>query len=240
MRETLVLLPGWGIDAQVMAPLAQRLSSHFHVLILALPGLAQAAPDQWLDALEHQTPRDAWLVGWSLGGMLAGALAARRAAGCPGLITLASNACFTQRPGWPQAMPVQTFEAFYRQVEHEPELALVRFARLCAQGAKRSRELTRALPQGGVEHAQALGGLRVLETLDNRAALTGFAGPQLHLLAEHDALVPVSVEAQLRALNPSLQVQVLTAMCHAALVQQPDAVASAVASFVEAAHEHRA
>ena len=37
-----------------------------------------------------------------------------------------------------------------------------------------------------------LAGLRLLATLDNRVALAAFTGPQLHLLAEQDALVPAA------------------------------------------------
>ncbi|MFH7422752.1 transporter, partial [Pseudomonas syringae pv. tagetis] len=67
-------------------------------------------PD-WLDDLDANLPHNAWLGGWSLGGMLAAALAARRGEGCSGLLTLASNACFVTRGAWPNAMAAQDFDA---------------------------------------------------------------------------------------------------------------------------------
>ena len=42
--------------------------------------------------------------------------------------------------------------------------------------------------------------LRLLASLDNRATLTAFSGPQLHLLAEQDALVPAAKEMLVEAL----------------------------------------
>ena len=104
MTERLVLLPGWSYPAAVLQPLAQALHGDaLRVELAELPVLDD--PQGWLDELDARLPGDCWLGGWSLGGMLATALAARRAKACRGLITLASNACFVQRDDWPAAMP---------------------------------------------------------------------------------------------------------------------------------------
>ena len=89
MRETLILLPGWGLNGAVLQPLAEALGSNMQVQVQvpALPRLGSAAAADWLDELDTRLPHDCWLAGWSLGGMLATALAARRGKRCRGLIT---------------------------------------------------------------------------------------------------------------------------------------------------------
>ncbi|MAE22854.1 MAG: transporter, partial [Pseudomonas sp.] len=109
MRETLILLPGWGLDGALLQPLAKALGGDMQVQVSALPRLSSAAAADWLDELDTRLPHDCWLAGWSLGGMLAAALAARRGERCRGLITLVSNACFVASAAWPTAMPAQTY-----------------------------------------------------------------------------------------------------------------------------------
>ena len=71
MRETLILLPGWGLNGAVLQPLAEALGSNMQVQVPALPRLSSAAEADWLDELDTRLPHDCWLAGWSLGGMLA-------------------------------------------------------------------------------------------------------------------------------------------------------------------------
>ena len=108
MRETLILLPGWGLDGAVLQPLAEALGDELQVHVADLPALTSVSVPDWLDELDARLPGDCWLAGWSLGGMLAAALAARRGERCRGLIGLASNARFVSSDAWPQAMPADT------------------------------------------------------------------------------------------------------------------------------------
>lgn len=115
MRDRLILLPGWGLGVSPLEPLAaalQGLDEHLQVQIEPLPALDSSDLNEWLDELDATLPDNAWLGGWSLGGMLASELAARRGERCCGLLTLASNPCFVAHEGWPSAMPAETFDAF--------------------------------------------------------------------------------------------------------------------------------
>lgn len=137
MRDHLILLPGWGLGSAPLEPLRDALHErepHLNVLIEPLPSLDDAA--DWLDELDDNLPRDSWLAGWSLGGMLAGELAARRGDDCRGLLTLASNPCFRVREDWPNAMPAETFEDFFEAFLLEPHLTRKRFTLLVSQGAR--------------------------------------------------------------------------------------------------------
>lgn len=236
MSDRLILLPGWGLGSAPLEPLAaalQALDMPVQVQIEPLPALASARLEDWLDELDERLPDDTWLGGWSLGGMLAAELAARRGDRCSGLLTLASNTCFVARADWPEAMPDETFDAFLAGCEADPKAILKRFALLCAQGAADPRGLSRQLAAAVTSPAPRLiEGLQVLAALDTRAALQAFAGPQLHVFAGRDALVPAAAVSQMRQLLPSVDIRQVDQASHAFMLEDPREVAGAVGAFV--------
>ncbi|WNW12197.1 alpha/beta fold hydrolase [Pseudomonas sp. DTU_2021_1001937_2_SI_NGA_ILE_001] len=237
MRDRLVLLPGWGLGVSPLEPLAaalRGLDERLTVEIEPLPQPGTADLRQWLDELDDSLPADAWLGGWSLGGMLAAELAARRGEGCCGLLTLASNACFVPHGAWPHAMAAEDFVAFLAGCEQDPELTLRRFSLLCSQGSADPRGLSRQL-KAGAPHASPealLDGLRVLQALDTREALQSYRGPQLHLFAGHDALVPAEAASDLLALLPDVEVGLIEQASHAFILENPHGVAAAIRAFL--------
>lgn len=240
MRDRLILLPGWGLGTAPLQPLAgalRCLDPRLHVDIEPLPTLDSCNPADWLDELDATLPLDTWLGGWSLGGMLAAELAARRGERCSGLLTLASNLRCVAEPGWPAAMSAETFDAFRQDCAADASATLKRFSLLCAQGATDargvSRQLFAAVPQ--VQPATLLGGLDLLANLDTRASLQAFIGPQLHLFAGQDALVPASAAQALLALLPDVEIGLIDNASHAFALERPHEIAAAIQAFLHEA-----
>lgn len=233
MRPSLILLPGWGLGNAPLQPLAAALADQAQVAIEPLPAFEHADSERWLDALDERLPRGVWLGGWSLGGMLATLLAARRGADCPGLLTVASNARFTASEAWPAAMPAATFEAFREAYTLNPATTLKRFAMLCSQGAVDFRGLSRRLLEQA-DGSDSLAGLDLLAALDTREALQQFSGPQLHLFAADDALVPGAAAVAIRALQSVADVRQIEGASHALVIEQVGEVSAAIARFMEA------
>lgn len=236
MSDRLILLPGWGLSSAPLEPLAtalRALDTSVQVQIESLPALGSARLEDWLDELDERLPDDTWLGGWSLGGMLAAELAARRGDRCNGLLTLASNTCFVARANWPEAMPDETFDAFLAGCETDPKAILKRFVLLCAQGAANPRELSRRLAAAVPSPTQRLvEGLQVLAALDTRAALQAFAGPQLHVFAGRDALVPAAAVSGLRGILPRAEISLFEQASHAFMLEEPHRVAGAIGAFM--------
>ncbi|WP_137819989.1 alpha/beta fold hydrolase [Pseudomonas sp. 2FG] len=237
MRNRLFLLPGWGLGSAPLEPLAaalQGLDERLRVQIEPLPTPNSSDPADWLDELDANLPEDVWLGGWSFGGMLAAELAARRAERCCGLLTLASNACFVARGDWPSAMSKASFGAFREGCAVDAETTLKRFSLLSAQGAAEARSLARLLA-GGAPHTAGAAlqqGLDVLAALDTRGALQAFRGPQLHLFAGADALVPAEAAGALLALLPDIEIGLIEQASHAFVVERPHEVAAAIQAFL--------
>jgi pimeloyl-[acyl-carrier protein] methyl ester esterase len=240
MRDRLILLPGWGLGTSPLQPLADALRGldpRLHVDIEPLPPLDSSDPADWLDELDANLGQDAWLGGWSLGGMLAAELAARRGERCSGLLTLASNLRFVAEPSWPAAMASETFAAFRHGCDADAAATVKRFALLCAQGAADARGLSRQL-LGGMpltQLATLLAGLDVLAALDTRTALQAFVGPQLHLFGNADALVPASAAQALLALLPDVEIGLIDHASHAFILERPHEIAAAIQAFLHEA-----
>jgi len=234
----LTLLPGWSYQAQVLQPLAQALAKYYPLRLCPLPTSEQAS--RWLDELDKTIAPNTWLIGWSLGGMLAAELAARRGqTGCPGLITLCSNPCFYARDNWPDAMPEATFRRFCTDFSENPEATLSRFDVLVSQGSASKRELARQLADCHLpaRHPSLLAGLELLATLDSRPALQSFACVQRHFFAAQDALLPARCTQALADLLPAKNTssQLCTNNGHALPLVESQYLAAQIAQTVKQA-----
>lgn len=237
MRDRLILLPGWGLGISPMEPLAaalQGLDERLRVEVEPLPELESGDLEEWLDELDSTIPQDTWLGGWSLGGMLASKLAARRGDRCCGLVTLASNPCFVAWAGWPTAMREEDFMAFIDGCRIDPGATLKRFSLLCAQGSAEPRALARLLLAAAPKTPATvlLSGLELLEGLNTRQALLDFQGPQLHLFAGLDGLVPAEAAGELVNLLPDVEIGLIEQASHAFLLEDPHGVAGAIQAFL--------
>jgi pimeloyl-[acyl-carrier protein] methyl ester esterase len=236
--STLILLPGWGMAPSSLAPLATALRTRlpgWAINCAALPSLTNDALDAWLDELEARLPEHAWLAGWSLGGMLAMALADRRGARCPGVITLGSNLSFVTRHGWGCALPPATLAAFRARWASAPEKTRSRFIGLIARGSAPLAPMIRQLEAHAAPMSvdQALAGLALLERIDLRDMLASSPCPGLHLFAEFDALVPEgacdAIKARLPVNSEAVQ---MADTGHAFVLERPEACARHMAAFI--------
>jgi malonyl-CoA O-methyltransferase len=242
MRQPVVLLHGWGSDSRVFAPLQQFLAGEFELQCVDLPGFGQQAAEEfplgegelvaWLRA---RVPEGAVLVGWSLGGALGIALAAA----CPGhlsaLVTIASNPCFLERPDWPHGMPAAQFETFRAGLQDDPVQQLRQFRALQGLGDLRAREVARSLRDASADPLQPdalLRGLDLLARLDLRACIPSLQLPVLHVLGEHDAIVPSAVATHYEQMHPQASVFRVEGAGHAPLLSRPALLAARIGDFL--------
>jgi len=249
-RLQMVLLHGWGCNREIWRPLVSRLRQSVDLTLLEFPGNAQHAttevgiptlvadPDALVADALALAPRQAVYVGWSLGGMLAAKIAATAPDRVAGLITVCSNACFIQKESkageltWP-GMGLEVFESFCAELTADTRRGLQHFHSLQSQGSRNRAALNRALRAlPGEAHAPSLSaGLALLKDMDVRADLAGLAGPQMHLLASEDALVPRALGPYLEKLAAGAQCRVLEGYSHALPLEAPQQVYQAVHDF---------
>jgi malonyl-CoA O-methyltransferase len=192
----LVLLHGWGHSSAIWQHFIHHRPLQRQLLLVDLPGFgaAPATPQtlaDWLNQAGSALPDAYLLMGWSLGGMLARALAEQP--GAKGLITLASNPSFIQRPHWPWAMPTSDYQAFCAQFDQDPAATLKRFQLLQWQGEPERKRLRNPCSPQDIHPACWARALSWLGELDHSQQLHRLSKPQYHLFGGQDALVPKAV-----------------------------------------------
>ncbi|MDQ2076323.1 malonyl-ACP O-methyltransferase BioC [Marinimicrobium sp. ABcell2] len=240
--DPLVLLHGWGCDSGSWEPLLPVLRQFGDVIAIDLPGFGESAPVPGFDLgtvlqrLEDSLPPRATLIGWSLGGMLAVALAER----CPDkvqrVVTLASNLAFVARADWPAAMAPAINRRFNAGFKADPAATWRRFTGLMAQGDSEERtllkELRKAFSGPDVSAHTWSEALQLLAQLDNRERFARLPQPGLHLYAEADALVPLAAAEAVPQLNNRQTVAVIPGAGHALHWSRPVEVVEHIGRFL--------
>ena len=196
MTYKILLITGWGGGAELLKPLHEALEQKGH--IVERLNIFNALDDDILQQQVELAVRFDVIVGWSLGGQLATLLVEQiqqQYAEQKVLITLASNPCFVAQADWATAMPVETFMQFKQSFEQDAISTLKRFGLLVCQGASSAKKDFVAMQKLIRPQSIALlrQGLKLLEQLNLVELYENYQGRQLHVFAEHDALIPYQV-----------------------------------------------
>lgn len=205
-----------------------------------LPGFGTAdescvSVNAWLQQSIARLPSNCVLVGWSLGGMLATALAALAPDKVRGLVTVSTNVSFVQTPRWRFAMPVETFAEFGQAFRADADKTFKRFCALQAQGDNEHRAVRSALAQfAPVAHQKSrwAESLEWLGELNHEALLLDPPLPSLHIFGDGDALVPVVAAAHYPP-HPKTQIAVIEQAGHCLPISRPELLAAKIGAFVD-------
>ena len=188
----LVLLHGWGLNAEVWRCIDEELSSHFTLHLVDLPGFGRSrgfgamSLADMAEAVLRQAPDKAIWLGWSLGGLVASQIALTHPERVQALVTVASSPCFSARDEWSGIKP-DVLAGFQQQLSEDFQRTVERFLALQTMGTETARQDARALkktvlalPMPEVDVLN--GGLEILKTVDLRQ-LGGVIDEKAHFLA---------------------------------------------------------
>ncbi|AGB84524.1 MULTISPECIES: pimeloyl-ACP methyl ester esterase BioH [Serratia] len=238
----LVLLHGWGLNAEVWGCALTRLAPHFRLHLVDLPGYGRSQGfgaltlAQMAEILLAQAPQQAWWLGWSLGGLVASQIALTQPQRVDGLITVASSPCFSARDDWPGIRP-EILSGFQHQLSEDFQRTVERFLALQTLGTESARQDARTLksvvlnqPMPSVEVLN--GGLDILRTADLRRRLAEVRCPMLRIYGYLDGLVPRKVATLVDELAPASRSVVVAKAAHAPFISHPDEFAELILRFV--------
>ncbi len=241
LTDDIVLLHGWGSGSDSWQALIPSLQNIAKVIAVDLPGFGDSAEiadfnlDVVIDLIVAQLPEKSVLIGWSLGGMIAVNIAARFPQKISYLITLATNAKFVASRDYETAMPLTVNRQFNKNFAADAPATLKLFSGLLAQGDENERSLlkqVRGLAKPEKVNSNWLQALNLLSSLDNRAAFAQLPQTGLHLLAEHDVLVPAAAVQSLAALNLQQEIKVVPSAAHAVHWSSPELVVGLITDFL--------
>ncbi|MEB3767510.1 alpha/beta fold hydrolase [Acinetobacter sp. MD2] len=200
MLKRILLITGWGVGTAALQPLQNALQHIGHTVVL-LDIFNPEDDVQWQQAQQHAIDADV-LMGWSLGGQFALLLAQtlwQTTGQAKKVITLATNPCFVQNQDWPFAMPQAEFLAFDQQFKLNSSATLKQFYLNICRGQPNTKQnwLTVLKTANPPEIAQLTIGLTQLKQLNLVTMLQDYPAKIHFVLAEHDALVPCQVGAEI-------------------------------------------
>ena len=146
----LVLLHGWGLNAEVWRCIDEELSSHFTLHLVDLPGFGRSqgfgamSLAEMANVVLQQAPDKAIWLGWSLGGLVASQIALTHPERVQALVTVASSPCFSARDEWPGIKP-DVLAGFQQQLSEDFQRTVERFLALQTMGTETARQDARAL-----------------------------------------------------------------------------------------------
>jgi pimeloyl-[acyl-carrier protein] methyl ester esterase len=233
-----VLLHGWGFHSAIWKDLVETLDAARDVRLIDLPGHGCAAKrascsfDALVDEVAASAPRDAFVVGWSLGGLVAQRLAIRHPDRVRALALIATTPCFVARDGWPHGVPSAILETFAADLRRDPDGTLSRFVNLNAMGRDAARAATRRLGERPAASSAALDeGLALLRETDLREQTPALAMPALVIHGTRDRIVPVEAGRWLARTLPDARLLELPESAHLPFVSNRDAVRDALEAF---------
>ena len=236
----LVLIHGWGLNAGVWQPLAEKLAPFFKVITVDLPGYGlnrhhNVAPysltnisQKVVDAVDEP----AVYLGWSLGGLIVTDIAQHYSEKVLALITVASSPCFLElltqdvEVSWPGIKPA-LLTTFHYQLAQDTKKTIDGFLKIQAMGSPHIRqdlkEIKALIFQYDMPTRQTLDdSLSLLETGDLRANLSSISLPFLRLYGRLDSLVPKAVPYLVSALAPKSDLHIFQRASHAPFISHSD------------------
>jgi pimeloyl-[acyl-carrier protein] methyl ester esterase len=242
----LVLLHGWSLAGTAFLELAGLLPG-CRLLLPDLPGHGASAPptaatlptlaDDLATWLAATVSGPVLLGGWSLGGMVAMELAARRDAPVSRLLLIATTPRFIAAPDWPHGLPAGQVQVLRRSLARHFAATLGDFFAMTFAAGEVEAARLQAIrdfalrPAVLPDRAAAAALLDLLVTQDQRALLPGIRCPVLVAHGTLDRVTPVGAGRALAQLLPQAELCEFAGLGHAPFWTQPATVARAIREF---------
>lgn len=245
-QPVLVLLHGWGVNRGVWQGIKTLIPANYLVLTPDLPGFGNSRDypaayqlEQVVAQLAQQIPDKSYVCGWSLGGLLAIALAKQFPNKVARLALCAASPCFLAQPDWP-GMHNKVLQQFATALSDNIPQTIQRFLAIQAMGAEHARadiqQLRQAIAQYPLPESAALqGALRLLAEQDLRDVLASLPQPVSGCFGRLDALVPAAIVPQLQLMLPKAQFMILDKASHAPFISHPQDFVTWLTNWTEAA-----
>ncbi len=261
--DSLVMLHGWGMNSGAWEVIRPALESQYLMHWVDLPGYGENTNivakkiDDIVDLVIPHIPKGSHLVGWSLGGVVAQAIAKKISkkpiTNLKTLTLIASSPKFSQADDWEHAISHETLDGFSENLQRDSEATFKRFVALQFMGIKGAKHLQKGLIDeiladfkhksskkggGGINksaensHFEALNlGLDILKHADYRNVKHTI--PQHWIMGDRDRLIPPLLVNDLSFLRPDDQITLLKNTGHAPFMTHPEEFLENLISFIE-------
>jgi pimeloyl-[acyl-carrier protein] methyl ester esterase len=244
--QTVMWLHGWAMHCGVFTDVCGHLGKRFKHIWIDLPGHGRNHDStvkmdvaEMAAACAAHLGNPVWLVGWSLGGLVAMALAAQYPQQVQGLVLLASTPKFMAGADWPHGMQESVLTKFQADLLANHTAAVERFLCLEAFGSDDYKNTLATLRK--LAHAQSppaetalRDGIALLRTNDRRSDLARIRCRSLWIAGARDRIVaPTAMCAAANMCENSVVID-LPGCGHAPFLTHPDTVAQKISTWMQA------
>ncbi|XBC37627.1 MAG: pimeloyl-ACP methyl ester esterase BioH [Buchnera aphidicola (Meitanaphis microgallis)] len=237
----LVLIHGWGFNSKIWNTLLSELNTNFTIHLVDLPGFGKNNALQFMNLkntaklLAQYIPKNAILLGWSMGGLIISKMALSYPEKIKGLISVSSSPCFLIRPNWP-GISKNTLLKFYCQLVKNYEKTIENFIRIQTINSKYLNKDTNilkkiVLSQPKPRMSTLKKGLELLYSSDLRKEITKIKIPFLRIYGSLDALVPKTIAKILDKKLPNSQSVIINRCTHAPFISDKYKFCSIILKF---------
>ena len=241
--EALVMIHGWGMHSGMWMQARDLLSQHFELHLVDLPGMGFSKNldiynlHSVAEEIAEAIPNNAYLLGWSLGGLIATKVALITP--IKKLILVGSTPCFVARDDWQQGMPSDVFESFFAGALQDYQGTMNKLLALIAMGSGNARATTKMLREAlsfrpEPNQQGLLGALDILRTGDLRADLPSIETPSLLIHGVLDKLASLSAAEWTAKALPNAELIALPNAAHEPFISHPELFTQKVTEFLRA------
>jgi pimeloyl-[acyl-carrier protein] methyl ester esterase len=245
--QHLVLIHGWGMHGAVWQPVIRKLSKHFFLHIVDLPGmgLSQAIEPHHLHAVAERLfedlPAEADICGWSLGGLIGMRMALMQPERVKRLVLVGSTPCFVNqadRAVWSDGINAEVFRDFALQVSVDYQTTMLKFLTLQCMGSSDTRSIIKQLRASFAERPiptvmTLQSTLRILLENDLRPEIPLLRQPTLLIHGDRDTLAPVQAANWMSQHLPDAHLRVIAGASHAPFLSHTDQFTETLLQFLE-------
>jgi len=233
-----ILLHGWGLHGGIWAECGLDGASPELPGYGDKPSVSPYTAETLADAVAGTIETPVQLVGWSLGGMVGLALAARHPDKVAKLVLVGSSPAFVSRPDWPHGLAPEVLAVFAESLKQDYRATLLRFLSLQARGGDAAREviarLRESVFQRGEPASEVLAaGLDLLRDVDLRGVAARVRCPTLVVHGAYDSLCPVAAAHWLAEQIPGARLALHERAAHAPFLSHPLWFAEQVGGFLD-------
>jgi pimeloyl-[acyl-carrier protein] methyl ester esterase len=246
-KPNLTVLHGWGLNGQVWNGVRDALAQHFTLHIIDMPGHGKSSGasvttlstrEAFVEAIAHAMPARGHVMGWSLGGHTALALAAAHPQRVEKLITICCTPRFIASDDWPQGKAAPVLADFAKRLSTNYAATIRNFLALQALSQPEMRDVIKTLYEAvhahGAPSVESLSAaLEILKTSDIRAVIPAIAQPTLVVQGDHDALTSTASAEWLANALPNSTYCLMAHAAHAPFISHRTAFLDHVLGFLQ-------
>lgn len=214
MLPTILIITGWAYDAQCVRELTEDFEAFCEVEVLTAAQVLK----------ERQLPAADYIVGWSMGGILAMELMPEE---CQGLALISSTARFCATDGYNCGVPEKILKRMIMQLKQDPDTVLAEFYKNSSHPHPARTGMT---VQESTEDLVA--GLEYLLHTDLREMVPSINTRTLLLHGRQDLIIPPPASEWLNDNLPNSSLEMFSSQGHTLLLDHFDSIIDSLVEFL--------